>query len=127
MNIDVERVTNDKMLSQYIKDVRSADNTQNISGGIEKLNYSYDDLSVADDVKLILELKTEHHDFLMKRHGSVQLEPLPSLDLADPLNWSDWRKVYELILISFHCFIVTFMAAGIAPAYEAMSIQYEKT
>lgn len=127
MNIDVERVTKDKMLSQYIKDVRSADNTQNISGGIEKLNYSYDDLSVADDVKLILELKTEHHDFLMKRHGSVQLEPLPSLDLADPLNWSDWRKVYELILISFHCFIVTFMAAGIAPAYEAMSIQYEKT
>lgn len=71
MNIDVESVIKDKMLFQYIEDVRSADNTQNISGGIEKLNYSYDDLSVADDVKLILELKTEHHDFLMKRHGSA--------------------------------------------------------
>lgn len=78
------------MLSQYIEDVRSGDNAQNISGGIEKLNNSYDDFSVTEDVKLMLEFTTEHYDFLMKRQGSVQLEPLPLHDLAEQLQVGAW-------------------------------------
>lgn len=60
----------------------------------------------------------------MKRHGSVQLDPLPSSDPADPLNWPDWKKNYEIILIAFQTFSSTFMAAGLTPAYEPMAEEY---
>lgn len=72
-------------------------------------------------------LTAEHHDFLMKRHGSIQLHPLPSTDPLDPLNWPNWKKNYEIILIAFHAFGCAFMQAGISPAYEAMSEEYGKS
>ena len=33
----------------------------------------------------------EHHDYLMKRHGTTDLHPLPSMDLKDPYNWPSWK------------------------------------
>jgi hypothetical protein len=33
-----------------------------------------------------------HRNFLMKRHGTIDLDPMPSMDEADPLNWPK-RKV----------------------------------
>jgi hypothetical protein len=35
----------------------------------------------------------EHRDYLMRRHGTLDLNPLPSVDPADPLNWTQ-TKVY---------------------------------
>lgn len=55
------------------------------------------------------------------------MDPLPSSNPLDLLNWSLLKKKYEIFLISFHSFIVTFMAAGSAPAYEPMSLKYGKT
>lgn len=101
--------------------------TKNETDDIEKLNYSYDEQFVLNETSIVSELTTDHREFLLKRHGSIQLDPLPSNNPMDPLNWPPLKKNYEIILISFHSFIVTFMAAGIAPAYEAMSIEYGKT
>lgn len=36
-------------------------------------------------------LTPEHRDYLLKRHGTLNLSPMPSSDPADPLNWADWK------------------------------------
>ena len=36
-------------------------------------------------------LSKEHRDFLLERHGTLNLDPLPSMDLADPYNWPTWK------------------------------------
>lgn len=36
-------------------------------------------------------LTPAHREYLIGRHGTVDLEPLPSMDPIDPLNWPTWR------------------------------------
>jgi hypothetical protein len=37
------------------------------------------------------ELSPEHRAYLLERHGTVDLDPLPSMDPADPHNWPSWK------------------------------------
>jgi hypothetical protein len=37
------------------------------------------------------ELSTEHQEFLIQRHGTTNLDPIPSMDLTDPFNWPTWK------------------------------------
>ena len=37
------------------------------------------------------DLTQEHRDYLIKRHGTIELDPIPSDDPADPYNWSKWK------------------------------------
>jgi hypothetical protein len=39
------------------------------------------------------ELTQQHREYLIARHGRIDLKPLPTTDPADPLNWPAW-KVY---------------------------------
>ncbi|KAK6205238.1 major facilitator superfamily domain-containing protein [Scheffersomyces amazonensis] len=87
---------------------------------------SHDHVEDLDPVAL-QELDPEHHEYLMKRHGSIQLDPLPSSDPLDPLNWPDWKKNFEILLIAFQTFSSTFMAAGLTPAFEPMAEAYGVT
>lgn len=32
-----------------------------------------------------------HRDYLMERHGTLELDPIPSMDAADPYNWLGWK------------------------------------
>jgi hypothetical protein len=32
-----------------------------------------------------------HRDYLMERHGTLELDPLPTMDPADPYNWPEWK------------------------------------
>ena len=32
------------------------------------------------------DISVEHRNFLLQHHGTADLDPLPSMDLADPLN-----------------------------------------
>lgn len=41
-------------------------------------------------------LSVDHHDYLMKRLGTLHLDPLPSCDPLDPLNWTDREKISKL-------------------------------
>ena len=70
------------------------------------------------------ELSREHIDYLMQRHGTVDLDPLPSMDPEDPLNWPTWRKNYEILIIAFQCFLGNYFSASLTPAYEDMAVQY---
>lgn len=36
-------------------------------------------------------LSAEHRDYLISRHGTADLTPLPTMDPADPLNWPAWK------------------------------------
>lgn len=37
-------------------------------------------------------LSTEHREYLLQRHGTLELDPIPSMSDADPYNWTS-RKV----------------------------------
>jgi hypothetical protein len=39
----------------------------------------------------ILLLPAEHRDYLMQRHGTLDLDPVPAFGDADPYNWSTWK------------------------------------
>lgn len=36
-------------------------------------------------------LSKAHRDYLMERHGTLELDPIPSMDPADPYNWPSWK------------------------------------
>ncbi|KAF9893413.1 hypothetical protein FE257_011845 [Aspergillus nanangensis] len=69
----------------------------------------------------ISSLSSAHREFLLQRHGTLDLDPLPSASSADPYNWPTWKKLSNLILVAFHACMSTF-TASIIPAYEDISI-----
>jgi hypothetical protein len=40
-------------------------------------------------------LTTEHREYLLSRHKTIDLNPLPTMDPADPLNWSSLKVLYS--------------------------------
>ncbi|KAL4910339.1 hypothetical protein BDW74DRAFT_144897 [Aspergillus multicolor] len=66
-------------------------------------------------------LSEAHREYLLQRHGTLDLDPLPSASHADPYNWPRWKKLTNLILVAFHACMSTF-TASIIPAYEDISI-----
>jgi hypothetical protein len=36
-------------------------------------------------------LSPEHSEYLIQRHGTVELDPLPTMSPADPYNWPQWK------------------------------------
>jgi hypothetical protein len=36
-------------------------------------------------------LAPEHQEYLMQRHGTLDLDPMPGPGSADPYNWPHWR------------------------------------
>lgn len=65
-------------------------------------------------------LSQDHRDYLLQRHGTLDLDPLPSDDPADPYNWPNWKKEANLVLVAFHAMMCTFTAAGPIPAFETI-------
>lgn len=48
------------------------------------------------------DLEPGRRDYLLQRHGTLELEPLPSGDPADPYNWPQWKKIANLSCVAFH-------------------------
>lgn len=46
-------------------------------------------------------LTQEHRDYLMIRHGTVELDPLPTADPSDPLNWPTWKVSDEFLILQY--------------------------
>ena len=36
-------------------------------------------------------LPKAHRDYLLERHGTLDLDPIPSMGSADPYNWPEWK------------------------------------
>lgn len=57
----------------------------------ESLNYATEKeigTSLSDSTALLSE---SHKLYLIERHGTVDLDPIPSMDPADPYNWPSWK------------------------------------
>ncbi|KAJ5887124.1 hypothetical protein N7504_011171 [Penicillium tannophilum] len=67
-------------------------------------------------------LSESHKSYLIERHGTLDLDPIPSMDPADPYNWPGWKKVTNLGLVAFHACMGTFTAAAIICAYENIAL-----
>jgi hypothetical protein len=87
-------------------------------------------------------LSPDHRDYLLQRHGTLDLTPLPSADPADPLNWPQ-SKVYlvipcfcesqrtdrifslqkniNLALLSANGLLAISTSSSIIPTFEALS------
>ncbi|CAG8930050.1 unnamed protein product [Penicillium salamii] len=66
-------------------------------------------------------LSEEHRQYLLNRHGTLDLDPIPDMNDADPYNWPVWRKTLNLSLVAFHAMMATFTAAAIQCAFEDIS------
>jgi hypothetical protein len=37
------------------------------------------------------DLTPAHRDYLLKKYGTLELDPVPNFDEADPYNWPSWK------------------------------------
>lgn len=63
-------------------------------------------------------LPEAHKEYLIARHGTLELDPIPDASDADPFNWSTSKKNINLTLVAFHAMMATFTAASIQSAFE---------
>ncbi|KAI1615380.1 major facilitator superfamily domain-containing protein [Exophiala viscosa] len=63
-------------------------------------------------------LSPEHREYLLARHGTLDLDPVPDMSDADPYNWPHRKKVVNLMIVAFHAMMATFTAASIQSAFE---------
>ena len=66
-------------------------------------------------------LSPGHREYLLRRHGTLELDPLPAFGDADPYNWPQWKKTTNLILVAWHACMATFNAAAVIPAYQLIA------
>ncbi|KAJ5085148.1 hypothetical protein N7532_009919 [Penicillium argentinense] len=97
------------------KDLRGGEPHQFDSDYVEEK-----DLGIAPDPARFL--SESHKSYLIERHGTLDLDPIPSMDHADPYNWPTWKKTANLGLVAFHACMGTFTAAAIICAYEDISL-----
>ncbi|KAM3080526.1 hypothetical protein ACMFMG_005472 [Clarireedia jacksonii] len=67
-------------------------------------------------------ISEEHKQYLLDRHGTLDLDPLPSSSPADPYNWAHRKKIINLVLVAIHACMSTFTASAIIPAYENIAV-----
>lgn len=61
------------------------------------------------------EISEEHKQYLIAKHGTYHLSPLPTMNDNDPLNWSNGMKFLQLGMVAFHGFMTTFLTTGLVP------------
>lgn len=66
----------------------------------------------------VQDLSEEHRAYLLRRHGTLNLDPIPGHGDADPYNWSKSKKVTNLLLVAFHAMMATFIASSIQSAFQ---------
>lgn len=47
----------------------------------------------------IASLSEEHRQYLLARHGTLDLDPIPDMNDADPYNWPQWRVSQRTIML----------------------------
>ncbi len=39
----------------------------------------------------LVEITPSHREYLLQRHGTLELDPIPDMGGADPYNWPAWK------------------------------------
>lgn len=82
------KTTSIQMDSTHSEDVPISVSQVN-NGIVEKAKEDW--ISNADTIET--RLSTPHREFLLRRHGTLDLDPIPSMDPADPYNWPAWKVI----------------------------------
>jgi len=69
-------------------------------------------------------ISEDHKNYLLRRHGTLKLNPLPSSSPEDPLNWPARKKNTQVLMVAFHAMMTTFMTAGIIPGFHTFAEKY---
>ncbi|EIW81744.1 MFS general substrate transporter [Coniophora puteana RWD-64-598 SS2] len=67
---------------------------------------------------LVSEVDETQYAEILRRHGRLDLVPMPSDSPVDPLNWPSWKKNILLFIVSFHAAQGPLGAAIIIPAFQ---------
>lgn len=54
----------------------------------------------SSDLQHIDSLSVEHRQYLLSRHGTLDLSPVPSMSDTDPFNWPAWKVSKSLMSTS---------------------------
>ncbi|CAG9981064.1 unnamed protein product [Clonostachys byssicola] len=71
------------------------------------------------------QMTEEHKNYILKRHKTLDLDPMPSADPNEPYNWPRWKSRINLFLIAFHALMIGFVAGSPIPAFEAFSNDFD--
>ena len=55
------------------------------------------------------------------KNGKIILQPHPSTDPNDPLNWPTWRKYLNFFLVSFYAVMVYALIDAATPTWAPMN------
>ncbi|THY80523.1 putative MFS multidrug transporter [Aureobasidium pullulans] len=66
-------------------------------------------------------LSQGHREYLVERHGTLDLDPMPQWGNADPMNWQYWKKLSNLLLVAISAMLATMNAAAIMPAFAIIA------
>lgn len=77
-------------------------NEHNIPGGTPAKSSSdyLEEKDIAINADPTMYLPESHKAYLIERHGTLDLDPIPSMDPADPYNWALWKVSITTALIS---------------------------
>jgi hypothetical protein len=70
------------------------DEVEDPSGGktdIDLIESAGHDRAATYGESVAARLPKAHRDYLMERHGTLELDPIPGMGAADPLNWPEWK------------------------------------
>lgn len=65
--------------------------------------------------------------YLTNRHGTVDIDPMPSARDADPYNWPRSKKLSVLFLLAFHCMVSNLSMTALIPAYTQLADEFGMT
>jgi hypothetical protein len=69
-------------------------------------------------------INDDRDEYLLIRHGTLELNPLPSSSPKDPFNWPIWKKNVHVLMVAFHAMLTTFTAACIIPGFHSFALKY---
>lgn len=81
----------------------------------------------ADDEARAGDLTPFAREYLTSRHGTFDLDPMPSARDADPYNWPRGKKLGVLMVVAFHCMVATLSMTALIPAYSQLADEFGMT
>jgi MFS family permease len=80
-----------------------------------------------DDAGPASDLTPFAKEYLTKRHGTCDMDPMPSACDEDPYNWPRSKKLSVVLLISFHGMVASLSMTAVIPAYSQLSEEFGET
>jgi hypothetical protein len=66
-------------------------NNQNPKTDIDLVESAGAGQAATYEESLAARLPKAHRDYLLERHGTLNLDPVPGMSPADPYNWPEWK------------------------------------